>query len=136
MLLPVKEYDAGSNPAVAAILTILRKETILMKVWADELTKKDYTEKYTNKDRTKRINHQYQRLCGKINYMNKLTNMGRKFGRNAPCPCKSGRKFKHCCIVNHEHNEKKVSALQLAMTKLHVKISKYGLKIGRVGVSA
>jgi uncharacterized protein YchJ len=19
-------------------------------------------------------------------------------GRNAPCPCRSGRKFKHCCI--------------------------------------
>ncbi|MDJ0823498.1 MAG: SEC-C metal-binding domain-containing protein [Paracoccaceae bacterium] len=25
---------------------------------------------------------------------------GKKVGRNAPCPCGSGRKYKHCCGSN------------------------------------
>ena len=30
-----------------------------------------------------------------------LTSPGRKrYGRNAPCPCGSGKKFKHCCRLN------------------------------------
>jgi preprotein translocase subunit SecA len=30
---------------------------------------------------------------------------GKKFGRNDPCPCGSGKKFKHCCIgrMRFEH---------------------------------
>jgi uncharacterized protein YecA (UPF0149 family) len=24
---------------------------------------------------------------------------GQRVGRNSPCPCKSGKKFKHCCKV-------------------------------------
>ncbi|MBN1699280.1 MAG: SEC-C domain-containing protein [Spirochaetales bacterium] len=31
---------------------------------------------------------------------------GKKTGRNSPCPCGSGKKYKHCCL-----NRKKVSAL-------------------------
>jgi hypothetical protein len=25
-----------------------------------------------------------------------------KIGRNEPCPCGSGKKYKHCCLVKHE----------------------------------
>jgi hypothetical protein len=89
---------------------------------------------YTKQDRIKRLNHQHGRLVGKINYMNRLTSMGRKFGRNTPCPCRSGKRFKKCCIVNHEYNSRKVSALQVAMDKLLDKVSRYGFSIGRVGV--
>lgn len=32
---------------------------------------------------------------GKIN---KVFNSNRKTGRNSPCPCGSGKKFKHCCL--------------------------------------
>jgi uncharacterized protein len=28
-----------------------------------------------------------------------------KIGRNAPCPCESGRKYKHCCGAAAEHDE-------------------------------
>lgn len=28
--------------------------------------------------------------------------MGAKVGRNHPCPCGSGRKFKHCCEAKRE----------------------------------
>ncbi len=95
----------------------------------DEIGK--YTKDYTRKDQMKRINGQFKKLAGKINYMNRLTSMGRKFGRNSLCPCKSGKKFKHCCIANHYLNEKKVSVLQIAMGKIQDKVKRYGLTIGR-----
>lgn len=28
----------------------------------------------------------------------------KKLGRNDPCPCGSGKKFKRCCLSNHTHN--------------------------------
>jgi len=28
--------------------------------------------------------------------------MAKKVGRNAPCPCGSGKKFKRCCLANAE----------------------------------
>jgi hypothetical protein len=27
---------------------------------------------------------------------------GRRVGRNEPCPCGSGRKYKHCCLAKDE----------------------------------
>lgn len=27
-----------------------------------------------------------------------------KIGRNEKCPCRSGKKFKHCCALNHHEN--------------------------------
>lgn len=29
----------------------------------------------------------------------------RKVGRNEPCPCGSGRKFKNCCMENEKEKE-------------------------------
>jgi len=28
-----------------------------------------------------------------------------KIGRNDPCPCRSGRKFKHCCLDTNRNNK-------------------------------
>jgi len=33
-----------------------------------------------------------------------------KIGRNDPCPCGSGRKFKHCCLKNEEAAEREALA--------------------------
>ncbi|PEM14464.1 SEC-C metal-binding domain-containing protein [Bacillus wiedmannii] len=30
---------------------------------------------------------------------NKQTNKNAKIGRNSPCPCESGKKYKKCCGV-------------------------------------
>jgi len=32
----------------------------------------------------------------------------RRIGRNDPCPCGSGRKFKKCCGVNFASNDKRL----------------------------
>ncbi|NSW91169.1 MAG: DUF1841 family protein [Firmicutes bacterium] len=42
----------------------------------------------------------------KENYSRQLRLLGRKInkvGRNDPCPCGSGKKFKHCCIEEFKH---------------------------------
>jgi|3_EtaG_2_1085321.scaffolds.fasta_scaffold09818_6 uncharacterized protein YchJ len=83
---------------------------------------------YGWKEKAERLNMQYQKLARKINYMNKLTNMGRQFGRNMLCPCKSGRKFKKCCLPNHEANQKKVGQLQVAMSKLQDRAERYEMR--------
>ncbi len=121
MLLPVKEQDVGSNPTETANF---RKETILMN--------ETKTEKYTRRDRTKRINQQYKKLVAKINYNGRLVAMGSKFGRNAPCPCKSGKKFKKCCIRHHYSNQRKQMSLQKALDKILDKVSRYGLMVGQI----
>ncbi len=89
---------------------------------------------YDKKARLKRLSGQYKKLVAKINYMNKLTNVGRNFRRNSMCPCRSGKKFKHCCISIHDQNGKKVMQLQTAMGKLLKKVSSLGYYIGRTGV--
>jgi hypothetical protein len=85
---------------------------------------------YSRKDRVKRVNGQYQGLVKKLNYMARLCTMGRKIGRNTMCPCRSGKKFKHCCIVHHDSNVKKVSRLQKGVDSLIAKIEGSDLRIG------
>ena len=31
---------------------------------------------------------------------------GNKTGRNEPCPCRSGKKYKKCCLLVHEEQPK------------------------------
>lgn len=33
-----------------------------------------------------------------------LRRIGEKAGRNEPCPCGSGRKYKHCCLDKGEED--------------------------------
>jgi uncharacterized protein YchJ len=33
----------------------------------------------------------------KESYLKPIINEGEKVGRNGPCPCGSGKKYKHCC---------------------------------------
>jgi uncharacterized protein YecA (UPF0149 family) len=107
-------------------IIILTKE-VIMKI--------DFPTELITQDRIDRINHQYKRLAGKLNYMNKLTNIGRKFSRNAPCPCLSGKKYKSCCITHLVANSEKVGQLQIAMDKLQDKMTRIGLRIVRRGAN-
>lgn len=93
------------------------------------------TSEYNKKARLDRLSRQYKKLVAKINYMNKLTNVGRNFKRNSMCPCRSGKKFKNCCISIHDRNGRRVMQLQTAMDKLLDKVSGLGYYIGRKGVS-
>jgi len=35
-----------------------------------------------------------------------------KIGRNAPCPCGSGRKYKKCCLLNRDGKPKSVAPIK------------------------
>src|SRR5271168_3226491 len=37
-----------------------------------------------------------------------------KIGRNEPCPCRSGKKYKHCCLVTNGTDEHRAVAAQAA----------------------
>jgi len=52
-----------------------------------------------------------------------------KVGRNQPCPCGSGRKFKHCCERKHQG---------MSLTMKVVLVAGAGLLIGAIafGVSS
>ncbi len=81
--------------------------------------------KYDWAAKAERLHMQYKKLARKINYMNKLSNFGRGFGRNWRCPCGSGAKYKKCCLPNHEANARKVGQLQVAMSKLQARARRY-----------
>ncbi|QEY25173.1 hypothetical protein D0T92_00510 [Neisseria zalophi] len=49
------------------------------------------------------IQNIYQNTLGKNNIFKTLTKgrvITKKIGRNEPCPCNSGKKYKHCCLKN------------------------------------
>ncbi|MAE81441.1 MAG: hypothetical protein CMB80_01805 [Flammeovirgaceae bacterium] len=43
-------------------------------------------------------------LYKKIQALYRIVNTQNNIGRNVPCPCRSGRKWKKCCLVIHEKN--------------------------------
>lgn len=54
--------------------------------------------------------------------------MGSKIGRNAPCPCGSGKKYKHCCLRLEEQmkGSSQIPRAPLPMASLNApKIRKY-----------
>jgi len=42
-----------------------------------------------------------------------------KIGRNDPCPCGSGKKYKHCCLNGHASNTPPADPLAEAKTELN-----------------
>ena len=86
--------------------------------------------KYDRKARLERLQHQLTRLQGKVTYMVNMSTFGNRFDRNDKCPCKSGKKYKHCCIINHDHNKWRLGKLQWAMDILLKKLDDSGFRIG------
>lgn len=50
---------------------------------------------------------------------------GRRVGRNEPCPCGSGRKYKHCCLAKDE------AAAREARVKAEAKAAKAAAKAAK-----
>ena len=46
-----------------------------------------------------------------------------KIGRNEPCPCGSGRKFKRCCLGKQQVASDNLTEVQKAQISLHNAIS-------------
>ncbi len=58
-----------------------------------------------------------------------------KIGRNDPCPCGSGKKYKKCCLMDEERNAELMRAMKLSHTPeeiktiLSEKLDKYIMKV-------
>lgn len=58
--------------------------------------------------------------------------MGNKVGRNDPCPCGSGKKHKHCCMVTPGGKKKfSASVLTAQPKKIDLMERTYGNAISR-----
>ena len=44
----------------------------------------------------KKINNEWKYVAGEV-IPTTITRVGAKVGRNDPCPCGSGKKYKQCC---------------------------------------
>ena len=56
------------------------------------------------------IQHEIDHLNGMTIHHRKVDTTIRaekKIGRNAPCPCGSGKKYKRCCLINYKEQQLK-----------------------------
>ena len=59
-----------------------------------------------------------------------------KTGRNDPCPCGSGKKYKKCCLPNHEAEERLRAAGQQAEREERAAAHRLSLREARAGMLA
>ena len=55
---------------------------------------------------------------GRGNVVTSRMGKHRNIGRNSPCPCGSGKKYKKCCSNKHRSRGKKILLLSLAFFAL------------------
>lgn len=65
---------------------------------------------YSDKDEhlKKCISKNHEQNKGLFSHDKKATNLSNAAGRNDPCPCGSGRKFKHCCELRQRIKNQKI----------------------------
>lgn len=63
----------------------------------------------------KQIENKHIEILGDINILNDVITLENKYGRNNICFCGSGKKFKKCCLPEHEEKERKLHDLHLDM---------------------
>lgn len=61
----------------------------------------------------KAIEDKHLEVIGDINILSDVLTLENKYGRNNICFCGSGKKFKKCCLPEHEEKEKKLHELYL-----------------------
>ena len=84
---------APAIPRVArAFFSWLSETELVPNAFEIEMTLADIDEPFLEAARAVRPE---ERIAGATKT---LENRGRKLGRNEPCPCGSGRKFKQCCL--------------------------------------
>jgi hypothetical protein len=61
------------------------------------------------------IENKHIEILGDINILSDVLSLENKYGRNNICFCGSGKKFKKCCLPDHEEKERKLHELHLDM---------------------
>jgi preprotein translocase subunit SecA len=88
---PAQEYKKESFIMFTSLLDTINTEIVkaLSLVTINEQTKASEVEPQANKN----VEYQHNEADEKRSNVN---NKRKKIGRNEPCPCNSGKKYKHC----------------------------------------
>ncbi|MCK5436684.1 MAG: preprotein translocase subunit SecA [Desulfobulbaceae bacterium] len=91
---PLNEYKKeGFNMFTALMETV--KQTTVDTLFRIQLVRDEEVEQMSMEQRRKKQHMRTNRRDGEVRQP--VTREGQKIGRNAPCPCGSGKKYKRCC---------------------------------------
>ena len=92
---PLREYQREGFDAFADMLTRV-KELTLERLFRMQLQRESDVERIAQKERKQRM----MLSRGPEIKPETVRRQGKKVGRNEPCPCGSGKKYKQCCGRN------------------------------------
>jgi hypothetical protein len=72
----------------------------------------------------KPIEDKHLEILGDINILSDVLTLENNYGRNNLCFCGSGKKFKKCCLPEHEEKEKKLHDLHLDIKDIQIEYAK------------
>jgi preprotein translocase subunit SecA len=94
---PLQEYKREGFEMFSAMIETIREQTLTtlfrIKIASDDEVDRDAMEKRKREQREMRLS----RGRGEDQAQQPLKREGDKIGRNSPCPCGSGKKYKKCC---------------------------------------
>jgi preprotein translocase subunit SecA len=93
---PLREYQREGFEMFLATITRM-KELSLERLFKIQIQREEDVERISNKERKQRMQLGRGPSAEKPSTFKR---QGKKVGRNDPCPCGSGKKFKHCCGAN------------------------------------
>ncbi len=91
---PLKEYQKEGFALFEGLMDGIREET-LSTLFRIQLMRRGRQEPTEKKKRQLRMSH-----GDEVSEVATVRRKGKKIGRNAPCPCGSGKKYKKCCGAN------------------------------------
>ena len=111
---PVNEYKLESYDMFEEMVHLIREDTVryLYHIKIDKAPERQSTVKVTGTNQSAEggapVQRQAARLNARLNSRPTVNNgptqqpvkVGKKIGRNDPCPCGSGKKYKNCCGRN------------------------------------
>ncbi len=97
---PLNEYKKESFALFADMISRLKKQVVEMLYRIEVKVEGQEVEKKVKEKKKKRRRYVEHRGEDERPQVQTVRRKGRKIGRNEPCPCGSGKKYKHCCGRN------------------------------------
>jgi len=89
---PLREYKKEGFALFEGFMQRIREETLMTLSRIQLLKQKPSEEPHSSKGRAMQYSH-----GGSVERPETIRREGKKIGRNSPCPCGSGKKYKKCC---------------------------------------
>lgn len=93
---PLMEYQFEAHDLFDAMIAAIKEDTIRY-IFRVELVSQDAPRQHVRNVQTNRD------TTGSVSGADPVRRTGKKVGRNDPCPCGSGKKYKKCCLLKEEN---------------------------------